>query len=69
MIEADSNYCQIVEKSLTAQRPIDEQTFASLTILTERLEQLKKLGKTFSNVTFSPAVKKLKARKNAVAVC
>ncbi len=69
MIEANSNDCQIVESSLTGQRPTDEQTFASLTILTERLEQLKKLGKTFSNVTFSSAVKKLKAQKNAVAVC
>ncbi len=69
MIEANLNDCQIVERSITGQRAIDEQTFASLTILTERLERLKKLGKTFSNVTFSPAVKKLKAQKNAVAVC
>ncbi len=68
MIEMDSNHCRIVEKSLTGERAVDEQTFASLAILTERLEQLKKLDGLFSSVEFSPAVKKLKTRKNAVAV-
>ena len=69
MIGTDSNHCQIVEKSLAGKRAIDEQTFASLAILSERLEQLKKLGKNFSDITFSPAVKKLKGQKNTVAVC
>jgi len=68
MIKVDSNHCQIVEKSITGERAVDEQTFASLTILTERLQRLKKLGKTFSNITFSPAVKKLTRQKNTVAV-
>ena len=68
MIEMDSNHCRIVEKSLTGERAVDEQTFASLAILTERLERLKKLDKTFSSIEFSSAVKKLKTRKNAVAV-
>ncbi len=68
MIEADSNHYQIVRDSLAGERAVDEHTFASLTILTERLERLKKLDKTFSNVTLSPAVKKLKGQKNAVAV-
>jgi len=68
MIEVDSNHCRIVQKSLTGQRVVDEQTFASLTILTERLERLKKLDKDFSNVTFSSAVKKLTRQKNAVVV-
>jgi len=68
MIETDSNHCRIVEKSLTGERAVDEQTFASLTILTERLQRLKKLDKIFGGVTFSPDVRELKARKNAVAV-
>jgi len=68
MIEADWNHCQIVRDSITGERAVDEQAFASLAILTERLERLKKLGKTFSSVTFSPAVKKLKRQKNAIAV-
>jgi len=69
MIGMDSNHCQIVEKTLTGERAVDEQAFASLTILTERLERLKKLGKAFSNVTFSSAVKKLARQKNTVTVC
>ena len=47
MIEVDSNYCQIVRDSLAGERAIDEQTFASLAILNERLERLKKFGKNF----------------------
>jgi len=68
MIEGDSNHCQIVEKSLVGKRAVDEQTFASLAILTERLERLKNLDKIFSDVEFSSAVQKLKGQKNAVAV-
>ncbi|HUS73294.1 MAG TPA: hypothetical protein VMY06_09540 [Sedimentisphaerales bacterium] len=68
MIETDSNHCRIVEKSLTGERAVDEQTFSSLTILTERLERLKNMDEIFSGVTFSPDVRELKAQKNAVAV-
>ena len=68
MIEADSNYCQIVRDSITGERAVDEQTFASLTILTERLERLKKLDKAFSDIAFSAAVKKLRSQESAVTV-
>ncbi len=69
MIGTDSNHCQIVRESIAGERAVDEQTFASLAILTERLERLKKLDKSFSEIAFSSGVKRLKARKNAVAVC
>ena len=68
MIETGSNHYRIVAKSLARERDVDEQTLASLAILTERLEQLKKTNKSFSKVTFSPAVKKLQNQKNKVAV-
>ena len=68
MIESDSNHCQIVEKSLTGDRAVDEQTFASLEILSERLEHLKNVDKIFDGVTFSPEAMELKARNTAVAV-
>ncbi|MFZ0035742.1 MAG: hypothetical protein WAK60_12245 [Sedimentisphaerales bacterium] len=68
MIEMDLNHCRIVEKGLTGERTVDEQTFASLEILAERLERLKKLDKAFSSIKFSSAVNKLKTRRNAVAV-
>jgi len=64
----DSNHCRIVRDSIVGKRAVDEQTFASLTILTERLERLKKVDEIFGNVVFSSAVKKLKGQKNAVAI-
>ena len=67
-MEVDSNHCQIVRDSIVGKRVVDEQTFASLTILTERLERLKKVDEIFGNVAFSPAVKRLKGQKNAVAI-
>ena len=67
-MEVDSNHCRIVRDSIIGKRAVDEQTFASLTILTERLERLKKVDEIFGNVVFSPAVKELKGQKNAVAI-
>ena len=69
MIGMDSNNCQIVSDSLNGQREADEQTFASLEILTERLERLKKHGKAFSNIEFSSHVEQLANCKTSVAVC
>lgn len=68
MIGMDSNHCEVVRESIAGKRTIDEQTLASLAILSERLERLKKLDKVFSAVEFSPAVKKLKTRNNRVFV-
>jgi hypothetical protein len=68
MIGTDSNHCRIVAESLAGERPVDEQTFASLAILDERLERLKKLDGAFSGVEFSSDVEKLRSQKNAVAV-
>ncbi len=65
MIESDSNHCQIVRDSIVGKRAVDEQSFASLTILAERLERLKNLDKIFGSVEFSAAVKRLARQKNA----
>ncbi len=66
---ADLNHCRIVEGSLNGNRKVDEQTFASLAVLSERLERLHKDHKIFGEVGFSPAVKELQNRKKAVAIC
>ena len=68
MIEMDSNHCRIVAKSLAGEREVDEQTFASLAILGEKLERLKKIDEAFSDIVFSSAVKKLQSQKNAVVL-
>ncbi|MHC4557676.1 MAG: hypothetical protein ACYTFW_05040 [Planctomycetota bacterium] len=68
MIGTDSNHCRIVAESLSGERDVDEQTFASLAILGERLERLKNLDEAFSSVAFSSDVEKLRSQKNTVAV-
>jgi len=68
MSEMDARHCQIVQESLAHKRMLDERTFASLAVLTDRLERLKKLGKPFSEVGFSPAVEQLRKRQKPVAV-
>ena len=42
MIGKDSSDCQIIMDSLNGRRAIDEQTFTSLAVLSERLERLKR---------------------------
>ncbi len=68
MSEKSANHCQVIEESLTGGRAVDEQTFASLAILNERLEHLKNLDEIFDHVMFSPDVKKLSRQRGAVAV-
>ena len=68
MIETDWNHCRIVRMSLAGERAVDEQTFASLTILAERLKRLRKLGGMFSGITFSDSVKKQAGQKKAMAI-
>ncbi len=68
MIGTDSNHCRIVAESLAGERGADEQTFASLAILEEKLERLKKLDEAFSGVAFSRAVEQLRSQSSAIAV-
>ena len=67
MIGMDSNHCRIVTESLTGKRKVDEHTFESLEVLFERLERVKKLGDSFSGISFSPDVEKLQGRAVAVS--
>ncbi|MHC4575547.1 MAG: hypothetical protein ACYS76_15730 [Planctomycetota bacterium] len=66
MIDMDANHCRIVGESLKGERAVDEQTFASVAILSERLERLRKMDQVFEEVRFSPAVKKLLSRHRGV---
>lgn len=68
MIGTDSNHCRIVAECLAGKREVDEQTLASLSVLDERLEKLKKLGGAFSGVVFSGAVERLRTQIGTVAV-
>jgi hypothetical protein len=69
MVETDLNHIGVVKESLNGNRAVDEQTFASIATLNERLQRLKERGHPFSDISFSLDVKKLKKRKKPVAVC
>ena len=68
MIGTDSNHCRIVAGSLVGEREVDERTFTSLSILGERLEQLKEIDGAFSGVEFSPDIERLQTQKRTVTV-
>ncbi len=65
MIRMD-RHCQVVGASLTGRRPVDEQTYASVAVLSERLERLRQ-SPLFAGVKFSPQVETLQ-RHAEVAV-
>jgi hypothetical protein len=66
MLELYPDHCEVVKESLSGARNVDEQTFASVAVLNERLQRVKKLGQKFAIIEFSPAVKKLKSHSNKV---
>jgi hypothetical protein len=61
-------HCQIVGQSLVGERPVDEQTGASLAILADRLDRLKHSSNLFAGVTFSPYAQRMKRRADAMLV-
>jgi hypothetical protein len=66
MIRMD-RHCQVVGASLRGKRPVDEQTYASVAALSERLDRLRQ-NPLLAGVTFSPYVQRLQQRAEAVAV-
>ena len=68
MIGMDSDHCRIVNESLSGKRDVDDQTFAAIEVLFERLELVKKIDDSFAGITFSPEVMELQKSRSAVAV-
>jgi hypothetical protein len=66
MIDLYKDHCEVVKEALSGGRTIDEQTYASMAALNERLQRVKKMGPKFAIVEFSPAVRKLKNNSNKV---
>lgn len=67
MIETEQNYYEVVNASLTGRRQVDEQTFASLDVLAERLELVRKLGPAFAKISLSSAARMLQRRNSLAA--
>jgi hypothetical protein len=58
----DATHYQIVTEALTGRRPMDDHTYTSLAVLTERLGNIKSHGGLFAGVEFSGHVKTLRQR-------
>ena len=68
MLEMYPDHCEVVKDSLDGIRTVNEQTFASLEVLNDRLERVKKLGGMFADVAFSPAAENLRKQSSRLAV-
>ena len=68
MLVIERNHFELVKESLCGHREIDEDTFASLEVLRERMERLKQLDKSFSGIGFSPFMRRLARQHKEVAV-
>ena len=66
MITMESNYCRIVNESLSGQRDVDENTLAAVAVLAEKLERLRKIDTAFADVEFSPYVDSLVSQRRTV---
>ena len=67
MTGMDSHF-RIVGESLAGERPVDEQTYASVTVLAERLKRLKQSSGRFAGIAFSPQVQQLRQRAEVLPV-
>ena len=66
MFAETSGHFDIVNKTLAGAREVDEQTHASLAILAERLERLKRFS-MFKGISFSQDVERLAVQRVPVA--
>jgi hypothetical protein len=68
MFTIEHDHCEIVRDSLAGKRAIDEQTFASINILGERLQNVYKQHRTFIDIEFSPHIQALVEQELKLAV-
>lgn len=68
MLGIEANHCKVVTDSLDGLRSVDEETFASVAVLEERLEKLKKTYPIFSDIKFSSQVAALAQHEMELAL-
>ena len=68
MFNMEQDHCKIVLDSLTGKTATDEQTFTSINILAERLDNVRKLHRSLIDVELSPYVSELTEQEMKLAV-
>jgi hypothetical protein len=64
----DIDHCKVVSQSLAGLRPTDEQTFASINLLADRLQTVQKIHRHLVDVEFSPHVQALIEQESLLAI-
>ena len=68
MLTIEMDHCEIVAESLAGARSTDEQTFLSMAVLSDRLEQLRKTHRAFVDIDFSPQAMALTQQEMTLAL-
>lgn len=68
MIKSKTDHLRIVAESLSGERGTDDQTFLSIAVLSDRLEQLREMYSAFADIEFSPQVQALSEHEMALAL-
>lgn len=68
MVTNETNHYKVVRDTLDGNRVIDEQTFASVGSLSDRLTQLKRENSVFAGIEFSDDIKAMTYHEMALAV-
>ena len=63
------DHCKVINESMCGLKPIDDETYLSVAVLSERLENLKATSNIFSEVGFSPDVEELASCDMISAIC
>ncbi len=64
----DSDHFQVVAESLRGQREVDDHTFNSLAVLSERLERVRGIDEAFAGIEFSPDIEQLQSQRRTAPV-
>ena len=68
MFQSNVNHYEVVKSALSGNRPVSEQAMASIAVLQERLERVKRYDKIFSRIAFSPSIQKLAKQQDKIPV-
>jgi len=68
MLGLSVEHSRIVADSISGARKIDEQSYESAAVLSDRLERLKSLGKAFCGVEFSSTVAQIAEQESKLAI-
>jgi len=67
MVSIKIDHHKIVREAISGRRKVDSEVLASMSILEEKLEKLRKLGPQFAEIGFSAAAANIVASAAAMA--